>query len=67
MIQKEIRMRPNERPLFLGGQCRIMCRASNDAPTTRSSVPHGDTESLADKVAVTAAFLLCVVLLMFMG
>ena len=51
---------------FLRGLRRIMCRASIQTPHTTSSV-HPDTESFAEKVAVSAAFLGCVVILMFLG
>lgn len=60
-------MSSTKRPLFLGGQCRIMCKASTQTLNTRSRVGEHAEETLGERVAVGAAFLLCVVLVIFMG
>lgn len=60
-------MSQHSQPLFFGGQRRIMCRASTQTPDTTRSVPLEAEESLLEMVAVSAAFLGCVVILMFLG
>jgi hypothetical protein len=54
-------------PLFLGSQCRIINRASNQ---TLGATPSGHAtqeETLSERVAVAAAFVLCLVLTIALG
>jgi hypothetical protein len=54
-------------PLFFGGECRIMFRASNQTLDTIPRGPAPQEETLSERVAVAAAFVLCVVLTIALG
>lgn len=54
-------------PLFLESRRRIMYRASNQTPTTTPRGPAPQEETLSERVAVAAAFILCVALIVALG
>lgn len=52
--------------VFFEGLLRIMYKPSNVTVNTTRSVPQGE-ETLAEKVAVAAAFVLCVSMVILLG